>query len=171
MRPATPRRGHAVAGALSGSSLVAVTRGLPEPWPTVLAIAAPAVAVVWAFLQAALFDRLTAWQVKRLAAREARIHRTLIAELTAGLDEAKQAAKSIPDADARSRREQELQQLEDAISASHLEFLWQRLHAGVVVSKNVRTVKPQRRTARSKTRKADEPVTRTAPAGRPVREG
>lgn len=129
MSARTPRRGHGVTGALSGASLVAVTRGLPEPWPTLLAFAAPAVAVGWAFLQAAVFDKLAGWQVKRLAAREAEQHRRLIAELISGLAEAKQDAKAMPNGDARSRLEQELQQLEDAISASRVEFLWRRLQS------------------------------------------
>jgi hypothetical protein len=109
---------------------------------------APAVAVVWAFVQAVVFEKLAGWQLKRLAAREGELHRRLIAELTAGVAVAKKEAEAMPKGDARSKREAELQALENAISARRLEFLWQRLNAGGVSAAAVRSQGKQRRAVR-----------------------
>jgi hypothetical protein len=131
---------------------------LKEPWPTVLALVAPVVSVVWAVVQAAVFEKLDEWHSTREAAREASANRRGIAELKAGLAEARAEVEAMELGEARSRRENELREVADAIAGRHFVFLKQKLEEPT----STRGLRGSSRRWRSKTRSTGGSETESA---------
>jgi hypothetical protein len=106
---------------------VAFSRGLPDPWPTALALVAPLISVLWGLVQAEAFERLDDWKSKREAEREASTDRREIDELKTGVAAAKAEIETMEPGAARARMEQELRELSDAIPALRIISLQQKL--------------------------------------------
>jgi hypothetical protein len=116
-----------LAGVISGTGIVYAARGLHEPWSTLLALVGPTIAVLWAFAQAAVFEKLDEIATKRAAERDEDARRRAIAELKAALADAQAEVQGMPPGEARTKREEELKQAADAIAGQHIIFLRRKL--------------------------------------------
>jgi hypothetical protein len=160
-RSPSPRRGAGASGAVTGAGLVAATRTMHEPWPTVVALVAPVIPIAWAVVHAAVMVMLDERQERRnverieaeetaeearTAAEEARSHARLMAELSI----AKVEAAAMGPGEARARVEAEIRDVEMVIALRRLIIIKKELNGGDSPSTSKQTPQGAKPSSRSK---------------------